>query len=146
MIITNKHKDPLGLPTGQALEPNTQTPVSNWDEIKKNAVVAAWLRAGLLEETGGAGDGDGSKFVQPDKAELQAKLDALGVQYDKRAGVAKLQALLAEAEQAQQDHEAAVDAARAASGLDAEAWDALPEDERAALVAAEVEKHKAAQA
>lgn len=99
MIVTSNHNAPLGLPTGQTLAPHTPTPVHNWAEIKRNAVVSAWLRAGVLKESGEVQAGDqGSKFVQPDKADLQAKLDALNVQYDKRSGVAKLQSLLAEAE------------------------------------------------
>lgn len=164
MIITNTHKDPLGLPTGQVLAPNTPTPVSNWDEIRKNAVVSAWVRSGLLKETGNPASDQGSKFVQPDKAELQAKLDALGVHYDKRAGVAKLQALLAEAEAARKqdfllgsdilpsDVEIAegttvplgeiVQGAYAASGLSVDDWNALPPDQRDELLEAEVEKRK----
>lgn len=98
-IITNTHSAPLGLPTGQELAPNTPTPVHNWDEIKKNAVVAAWVRHGLLREEGEPAGTAASKFLPPDKSDLQAKLDALEVPYDKRSGVAKLQALLAEAEE-----------------------------------------------
>lgn len=97
-IITNTHRDPLGLPTGQVLNPHTPTPVHNWAQLRKNAVVAAWLRAGLLKEQDLPPATETSKFVPPDKGELMAKLDALKVAYDKRSGVAKLQALLAEAE------------------------------------------------
>lgn len=103
-IITNTHKDPLGLPSGQVLQPNVPTNVRDWEELKKNAVVAAWTRAGLLKEQAPTGPQE-SKFVQVDKAELQAKLDVLGVSYDKRSGVAKLQALLADAEAAQAQSE-----------------------------------------
>lgn len=105
MIITNQHSAPLGLPTGQVLDPGKPTQVRDWSGLKKNAVVAAWTRAGLLKEEDTAGDDRGSRFVQPDKAELHAKLDALGVTYDKRSGVAKLQALLADAEAAQAQSE-----------------------------------------
>jgi len=103
-IITNTHKDPLGLPSGQVLQPNAPTNVRDWEELKKNAVVAAWTRAGLLKEQAPTGPQE-SKFVQVGKAELQAKLDVLGVSYDKRSGVAKLQALLADAEAAQAQSE-----------------------------------------
>lgn len=143
-IITNTHRDPLGLPTGQVLAPNTPTPVRGWDELKKNAVVAAWHRKGLLKEDGPT-DSQGSQFVQPDKAELQAKLDALGAKYDKRSGVAKLQSLLAQAEAELALREKAQAAAIEASGLSAEAWAELPEEEREAQLAAEIEKLQAPQ-
>lgn len=97
-IITNTYQSPLALPGGTVLQPGVPTPVHGWDKIKDNHVVKAWLKAGTLRaEEAPAGD-RGSQFVQPDKAELHAKLDALGVQYDKRSGVAKLQALLAGAQ------------------------------------------------
>ena len=104
MNVTNTHDAPLGLPTGQVLEPHTATPVHNWAEIKKNATVAAWLKAGVLKESGeAAASASGTQTATPDKAELHAKLEALGVEYDKRAGVAKLQQLVADAEKAKAD-------------------------------------------
>ncbi len=133
-IITNTHRDPLGLPNGQVLNPHTPTPVHNWAEIRKNAVVAAWLRAGLLTEQDAPPSAQSSQFVQPDKAELMEKLDALGAQYDRRSGVAKLQALLAEAEQAAEEAAKVEAAAIEASGKTAEEFAALPDDERAAML------------
>ncbi len=50
MNITNTHKREIGLPNGQMIPPNTPTPVDDWDNIRKNAVVAAWLKAGILHE------------------------------------------------------------------------------------------------
>ena len=145
-IITNTHRDPLGLPSGQVLNPHTPTPVHNWAEIRKNAVVAAWLRAGLLTEQDAPPSAQSSQFAQPDKAELMEKLDALGVQYDRRSGVAKLQALLAEVEEtaalAAQVEAAAIEA----SGKTAEEFAALPEEERAALLEAAAAKLKGEQA
>lgn len=105
MLITNNHKTALGLNDGTLLQPGVPTPVPNWDALKKNAVIAAWVKGGILTEN--ATTSTPSKFVPvntaPDlggdeKAELQAKLDALRVQYNKRNGVAKLRALLTEAE------------------------------------------------
>lgn len=148
-IITNTHRDPLGLPSGQVLNPNTPTPVHNWAEIRKNAVVAAWLRAGLLTEQDAPPSAQSSQFVQPDKTELMAKLDALGVHYDRRSGVAKLQALLADAEAAAA--EAALAAlieadAIEASGKTADEFAALPEEERTALLEAAAAKLQGEQA
>ena len=145
-IITNTHRDPLGLPTGQVLNPHTPTPVHNWAEIRKNAVVAAWLRAGLLTEQDAPPSAQSSQFAQPDKAELMEKLDALGVQYDRRSGVAKLQALLAEAEEAAALAAQVEAAAIEASGKTAEEFAALPEEERAALLEAAAAKLKGEQA
>jgi len=97
MLITNNHKTALGLSDGTLLQPGTPTPVSGWDALKKNAVIAAWVKAGILTE--GSASATPSKFVPvntaPDlgndeKAELQAALEAKGVEFDKRWGVKKL--------------------------------------------------------
>ena len=171
MNVTNTHKTPLALPGGTVLEPNSPATVNGWDTIKKNACVAAWVKAGILVEDGKAAGTPvpaASTVGVPDKAELQAKLDALNVQYDKRAGVAKLQALLAEAEANRpplailhgSDKLPAhieiaegktvqlgtvVAEAHTASGLSEEAWNALPADERDALLNAEIDRLKAAE-
>lgn len=60
MKITNNHTGPIGLPDGQVLVPNQPTLVSGWDQIKKNAVVQAWLQAQILTTSGG-----GSKTAEP---------------------------------------------------------------------------------
>lgn len=96
--ITNTHSTPLGLPGGVVLQPGVPTPVHGWDKIRDSHVVREWLKAGVLKAEGAPAGDQGSQFVVPDKSDLQAKLDALRVQYDKRHGVAKLQALLAEVE------------------------------------------------
>lgn len=89
--ITNTHNTDLGLPDGTILKAGAATNVPNWDEVKNNACVKAWTERGILKVGKEAASDD-------DKVELHAKLDALGVEYDKRAGVAKLRELLAEAE------------------------------------------------
>lgn len=92
--ITNKHHTPLGLPNGTTLSPGVATNVQDWDEIKDNAVLKAWEKAGILAVD--------SKPVPAaeEKEQLQARLDELEVSYDKRAGVAKLRELVADAEKA----------------------------------------------
>lgn len=96
-IITNTHRRALSV-RDVTLQPNTPTPIHNWDEVSKNAVVAAWVDAGILQVDDAAVEDQRSKFIPGDKAELQARLDALGAAYDKRNGVPKLQALLEAAE------------------------------------------------
>lgn len=100
MLITNNHKTALGLNDGTLLQPGTPTPVADWDALKKNAVIAAWVKAGILTESASATP---SKFVPantaPDlghdeKAELQAALEAKGVEFDKRWGIKKLREAL----------------------------------------------------
>lgn len=97
MLITNTHKTALGLSDGTLLQPGTPTPVPGWDALKKNAVIAAWVKAGILTE--GGATATPSKFVPenaaPDlgggeKAELQAALEAKGIEFDKRWGIKKL--------------------------------------------------------
>ncbi|MFC4729098.1 hypothetical protein [Coralloluteibacterium thermophilus] len=92
--VTNNHNRPLGLPDGTTLNPGIATNVPKWGEVSKNAVVKVWQERGILtvsEEAVPAAD---------EKAELRAKLEERGVQFDRRAGVEKLRELLAEAEQA----------------------------------------------
>lgn len=105
MLITNNHKAALGLNDGTLLQPGTPTPVANWDALKKNAVIAAWVKAGILTE--GAASATPSKFAPvntaPDlghdeKAELQAALEAKGIEFDKRWGIKKLRDALEEAD------------------------------------------------
>ena len=64
-------------------------------EIKGNAVHKAWEKAGILKVDAKAVP------AAEEKEQLQARLDELGVTYDKRAGVQKLRETLAEAEKAQ---------------------------------------------
>lgn len=103
MYVTNTTKGPLALNDTTLLPPGIPTPVHNWDQLKKNAVVAAWLKAGVLREGDAAPSPAGSKLVPPDKEALAAELTALGVKFHPNTGVAKLQALLdkAKAEQAE---------------------------------------------
>jgi hypothetical protein len=51
MEITNSHTGPLGLPDGTILAPGIPTKVPNWEALKKNAVVQAWLDAKILDES-----------------------------------------------------------------------------------------------
>ena len=93
--ITNTHHTALTLPNGVTLAPNVATNVENWDELKGNAVLKAWEKAGILKVDAKAVP------AAEEKEQLQARLDELGVTYDKRAGVQKLRETLAEAEKAQ---------------------------------------------
>lgn len=88
--ITNTHDTALGLPNGVILPPGAPTNVDSWDEVKDNAVVKAWQKAGILKV---------GKDVpaKDEKAELQEQLDERGIEYDKRWGAEKLRELLAEA-------------------------------------------------
>lgn len=105
MNITNTHKGPVALPNGQELLPGVSTPVHKWAEIKKNVVVAAWLKAGVLREGDSAPKADNTKLLAPDKEALAAELKALGVKFHPNTGAAKLKALLdkAKAEKAEAD-------------------------------------------
>lgn len=98
MNIKNTHKSAVVLPNGQPLPSNVATPVRDWEKVKENKVVAAWLRAGILVECGGE-----VQRIAPDKDALIAELAALGVKADKRKTVEKLEAMLAEAQSAQAD-------------------------------------------
>lgn len=51
MYVTNNHNSPLGLHTGVMLEPGKPKLVHQWDQIKKNAVIQAWMKAGILSES-----------------------------------------------------------------------------------------------
>lgn len=97
MHITNTYRQALGLPNGQILQPGVPTPVMGWDELKKNAVITAWVKAGVLREGDAPPNPEGSKLLPPDKEALAAELTALGVKFHPNTGVAKLQALLDEA-------------------------------------------------
>lgn len=102
MNVTNTHKTTLVLPNGQHLNPGQATAVRGWDGMKKNAVVAAWLRKGILVESEPAPVATSSA---DEKEELIARLAALGVKADKRKTVEKLQAMVVEAEAAANDGE-----------------------------------------
>lgn len=54
MKIKNNHNGPLGLPDGTILPPGEQTPVANWEQLKKNSVVQGWLKAEILTAEGGS--------------------------------------------------------------------------------------------
>ena len=168
MRVTNNHKTDLGLPNGQVLRSGQPTDVRGWDQVKDNAVIAAWVKSGILTVNGSAAVDSALNIASTDKDALVARLAELGVKTDKRKTVDTLQAMVAEAEAKERsaqldilvgsdllpsDVEIAegqtvqlgdvVARAHAASGLTAEAWNALPGDEREALLAAEVDKMKA---
>ena len=90
--VKNNHSKALTLPGGVVLNPGVGTNVPKWDEVSKNAVVAAWVDRKVLTVA------DGDIPAADEKADLQARLDELEVSYDKRSGVAKLRELLAESE------------------------------------------------
>lgn len=101
MLIVNNLKTALGLNDGTLLQPGVPTPVPNWDALKKNAVIAAWVKAGILTEN--ATTSTPSKFISantaPDlgddeRAELQAALGAKGIEFNKRWGIKKLREAL----------------------------------------------------
>lgn len=90
--IKNNHNKALSLPDGTVLNPGVATNVPKWDEVSQNAVVAAWVSRKVLTV------GKADIPAADEKAELQARLDELGVDYNKSLGVAKLRNVLAEAE------------------------------------------------
>lgn len=96
--ITNNHTTALGLPDGTILHPGVASNVPGWDKMKDNSVIKAWGKAGILT----AGD---SVPAADEKAELQERLHAAGVKYDKRAGVEKLRQLLADAGEGEEQEE-----------------------------------------
>lgn len=137
MVITNTYKKPLGLP-GVTLHPGVPTPVHNWEELRKNHVVAAWVKAKVLVESEGSFAASTSKLMLPDKADICAKLDALQVPYTKQSGVPKLMALLSDAKDSLRK-EAQVRALNA-SGLSAEDWTNQADDIRDAQTDVEYQK------
>ncbi len=106
MKITNNHKGPLGLPDGTILQPGEQTPVANWEQLKKNSVVQGWMKAEILSITGGDGSGSGQAAGagnpggegSADKDSLIARAKELGIDAKGNWGVPKLQAAIVEAE------------------------------------------------
>lgn len=104
MKIKNNHNGPLGLPDGTILPPGEQTPVSNWDQLKKNSVVQGWVKAEILSITGGDASGSGqASDGNPggaDKDALIARAKELGIDTKGNWGIPKLQAAIAEADKA----------------------------------------------
>lgn len=122
MAITNTYKTALQLPNGTVLHPGVPTPVHDWETIRKNHVVAAWVKAKILVESEQRAPDDdesdriaaeqaeaeasriaaesaasGDKQAEPNKDDLIAQLKALGIKADKRMSLAKLQAMLVKA-------------------------------------------------
>jgi len=107
MKITNNHKGPLGLPDGTILPPGEQTPVANWEQLKKNSVVQGWVKADILSiaggDAGGTSPGTGSNpggEGGADKDALIARAKELGIDAKGNWGVPKLQAAIGDAEKA----------------------------------------------
>ncbi len=107
MKIKNNHNGPLGLPDGTILPPGEQTPVANWEELKKNSVVQGWIKAEILSITGGDASGSGQTAGSnpggeggADKDALIARAKDLGIDAKGNWGVPKLQAAIADAEKA----------------------------------------------
>lgn len=105
MKITNNHNGPLGLPDGTILPPGEQTPVANWEQLKKNSVVQGWIKAEILSITGGDASGSGQVADSnsggegsADKDALIARAKELGIDAKGNWGVPKLQAAIADAE------------------------------------------------
>lgn len=90
--VTNNHNKALKLPGGVVLNPGVATNVPKWDDVSKNAVVAAWVDRKILTV------GKSEVSTEDEEEQLRARLDELEVSYDKRSGVAKLRELVAEAE------------------------------------------------
>ena len=101
MEIKNNHTGPLGFPGGVVLARGQQADVPNWSELKANAVVQAWLKAGVLTEIGSDPEGDDT----PDKAELLERAKALGIDAKGTWGIPKLQEAIAAAEAAGEQQE-----------------------------------------
>ena len=99
MKIKNNHNGPLGLPDGTILPPGEQTPVANWEELKKNSVVQGWIKAEILSITAAAGGNSGGEGGA-DKDALIARAKELGIEAKATWGVPKLQAAIADAEKA----------------------------------------------
>ena len=110
MKITNNHKGPLGLPDGTVLKAGEQTPVENWEQLKKNSVVQGWIKAEILSIAGGNASGSGladggnpAGEGAADKEALLARAKELNIDAKGTWGVPKLQQAIAEAEKAGAD-------------------------------------------
>lgn len=90
--IKNNHKKALSLPDGTVLNPGVATNVPKWDEVSQNSIVSAWVDRKVLTV------GNADVPAADEKAELQARLDDRGIEYNKSLGVVKLRALLADPE------------------------------------------------
>lgn len=92
MQIKNAHSTPLGLPGGTVIAAGQTATVPDWAEVKKNAVVKAWLSKGVLVEHDKGSDSNDDKA---EKEAVVAKLEAADVKFDKRSSLEKLKELLA---------------------------------------------------
>ena len=99
-IITNNHKSPLGLPGGTVLDPGVKTSVHNWNAVKDNKVVAAWVKARILiVEAEAAPVAAHKAAVDDDKGAILAALAERGIKKDRRSSLESLKAALAEADE-----------------------------------------------
>ncbi|CAG2088031.1 hypothetical protein XCY_001563 [Xanthomonas arboricola pv. juglandis] len=161
MKISNNHKTPLALPDGTEIIPGSPAIVPNWQAIKKNAVVQAWLAANILSEseddtapfllgTFNLPDSillieGGDSVTRDDVVQHAFKASALSLEdwnsldeVDREARIsASLDALKAEAAAAAQ----AVIDAKAAESL--EDWNSLDEVDREARISASLDALKA---
>lgn len=93
--VRNTERRPIGLPVpgGVAIPALGQRDVSDsdWSAAMENPTFRGWVESGRLEVKGWL-----SKLVEPDDSveSLREQLDARGIDYDKRWGIAKLKAAL----------------------------------------------------
>lgn len=105
MRVTNMHKSPLGLSNGVVLEPGKSTLVRDWDQVSKNHIVAAWVRAKIIRIDGAETPAPASKAdydhgeaaEREEKDQLIAELKTFGIDKNRRSSVETLRELLAEA-------------------------------------------------
>lgn len=61
--ITSSHDAPLGIPGGPTIRPGASVRIDQWDILKENETVKAWVAAGILsEEADDPLDHDGNGF------------------------------------------------------------------------------------
>jgi hypothetical protein len=105
--LKNTSRSPLGLPNGRLLEPRAVISLrpAEWDAMKDNKIVVAWQKNGMLASSVPPATSPVKPPADNEKAEVLAKLEALGIKKDKRTSLENLQKALAEAEAAADESE-----------------------------------------
>lgn len=94
MKVTNTHVAALVLPDGTRIEAGDSADIAGWENIKNRGSVKKLIDSGVLKIGGKVDVKRAEESPKDEKEELFAKLDAAGIEYDKRWGAAKLREAL----------------------------------------------------
>lgn len=102
MQVLNTHKSAIGLPGGYVLAPGEPQFIPTWPRLCQNAVIKAWVKAGVLVVTENTAaepsrflgaDNPPAKALDEKEGVKQALRDA-GIEFNHRWGLPKLLAAL----------------------------------------------------